>query len=369
MRGVRGGGPEAGAGGGVGVRRPDLLEQGLDAVDPVLVLVQHEGEFGLRLLGDGVDGAPTGQRGHGHLGHQRERLVALQGAGEQVGGFDEEGERAAAQPFQLGEAGALDGQRDPVGGELEPQGLLVGVAAGCLGGDAERSGEPALDLERDGDHRPHAGAGQQRYGAGDGGEVLVDGGHAGAAVAAGAGLDGDPGEALAGGGQAGGGAYLELGLVVGGEQQVGGVAVEHVAGALHGALEQAVEVVGGGGADEDLEGVGRLAAVGGAAVGAGRAAVRGLEDGPLLGAYQQAYGGGLAGGVADAQVRAVDGQHPAVGAAQAVGALPAGELEGVGEADAGAGGLRPGGEVGERLSDDVGGGVAEEVGRRRRSSG
>ena len=79
------------------------------------------------------------------------------------------------------------------------------------------------------------------------------------AVAAGAGLDGDAGEALAGGGQAGGGADLQLGLVVGGEEQEGGVAVEHVAGAFDRALEEAVEVVGGGGADEDLEGVGALA--------------------------------------------------------------------------------------------------------------
>nr|WP_240003092.1 hypothetical protein [Streptomyces cinnamoneus] len=77
-------------------------------------------------------------------------------------------------------------------------------------------------------------------------EVVVDGGHPGGAVAAGAGLDGDAGEALAGGGQARGGADLQFGLVVGGEQQVGGVAVEHVAGALDRALEEAVEVVGAG---------------------------------------------------------------------------------------------------------------------------
>ena len=157
------------------------------------------------------------------------------------------------------------------------------VAAGGLGGDAERAGEPALDLERHGDDRAHAGAGQQRHGAGDGGEVLVDGGHPGAAVAPGAGLDGDAGEALAGGGQAGGGAYLQLGLVVGGEQQVGGVAVEHVAGAFDGALQQAVEVVGGGGADEDLEGVGGLAALRQARLSAAGAAGRGLQDGALVG--------------------------------------------------------------------------------------
>ena len=94
-------------------------------------------------------------------------------------------------------------------------------------------------------------------------EVLVDGGHPGGAVAAGAGLDGDAGEALAGRGQTGGGPDLQFGLVVGGQQQEGGVGVEHVAGALDGALEEAVEVVGGGGADEDLEGV-RGAALGAA---------------------------------------------------------------------------------------------------------
>jgi hypothetical protein len=63
---------------------------------------------------------------------------------------------------------------------------------------------------------------------------------------AGAGLDRDAGEALAGGRQTRGGADLQLGLVVGGQQQEGGVAVEHVAGSFDGALQQAVEVVGGG---------------------------------------------------------------------------------------------------------------------------
>ena len=88
--------------------RGDLREQGLEAVDPVLVLVQDVGELGVGgLVGDGVDGAPGGQGGHGHLGHEGERLVAVQGAGEQVGGLDEEGQGAAAQPFQLAEAGAI----------------------------------------------------------------------------------------------------------------------------------------------------------------------------------------------------------------------------------------------------------------------
>lgn len=222
--------------------------------------------------------------------------------------------------------------------------------------------KPALDLERHGDDRAHAGAGEQRYGAGDGRQVLVHGGHPRAAVAPGAGLDGDAGEALAGGGEAGGGPHLQFGLVVGGEQQIGGVAVEHVAGALDRALKEAVEVVGGGGADEDLEGVRGLAALRHAAVGGRRAARGGLEHRALLGPYQQQDGGRLAGAVADPQVGAVDGQDTAVAAAQAVGALPAGELEGFGQADAGAGGLRPGGEVGQGLAEHGVGGVAEEVG-------
>ena len=220
------------------------------------------------LVGDRVDGAPGGQGRDRHLGHQGQRLVAVERAREEVGGLDEEGQGAAAQPFQLAEAGGFDGEGDAVGGELEAQGLRVGVAAGGLGGDAEGAGEPALDLERDGDHRAHAGGLQERDGSGDGGEVVVDGGHAGGAVPPGAGLDGDAGEALAGGGEPGRGADLQLGLVVGGQQQEGGVGVEHVAGAFDGALEESVEVVGGGGADEDLEGVrgaglGELEAVGG----------------------------------------------------------------------------------------------------------
>ena len=115
--------------------------------------------YGLRgLVGDRVDGAPGGQGRDRHLGHEREGLVAVERAGEQVGGLDEEGQRAAAQPFQFAEAGRLDGERDAVGGELEAQGLLVGVAAGGLGGDAQGAGEPALHLERDGDDRAHARA-------------------------------------------------------------------------------------------------------------------------------------------------------------------------------------------------------------------
>ena len=264
-------GPHAGAGGRHRVGRVDLGEEGLEAVDPLLVLVEDVGEVRLGgLVGDRVDGAPGGERRDRHLGHQGQGLVAVEGAGEQVGGLDEEGEGAAAQSFQLAEAGRFDGQGDAVGGELEAQGLLVGVAARGFGGDAEGAGEAALDLERDGDDRAHAGAAEERDGAGDGGEVLVDGGHTGGAVASGAGFDGDAGEPLAGGGQAGGGADLQLGLVVGGEQQEGGVAVEHVAGAFDGALEEAVEVVGGGGADEDLEGV-RGAALG---AGVGRTGAR-----------------------------------------------------------------------------------------------
>ncbi len=56
----------------------------------------------------------------------------------------------------------------------------------------------------------------------------------------------------------------------------------------------------------------------------------------------------------------VDRGHAAVGAADAVGALPAGEAEGLGDAGAGAGGVRPGGEVGEGLAGDLLGGVPEE---------
>ncbi len=89
--GLRGSGPDTGAGGGDGVGRGDLGEQRLDAVDEFLVLVQDVGEVGLGgLVGDGVDGAPGGQGGNRHLGHQGEGLVAVQGAGEQVGGLDQE---------------------------------------------------------------------------------------------------------------------------------------------------------------------------------------------------------------------------------------------------------------------------------------
>ena len=189
-------------------------------------------------------------------------------------------------------------------------------------------------------------------GSGDGREVLVDGGHPGRAVAAGAGLDRDAGEALAGGGQAGRGPHLQLRLVVGGQQQEGGVGVEHVAGALHRALEQAVEVVRGGGADEHLEGV-VLRALG-ARRRVGRAAAqRGLQDRAFVVADEEADGRGLALGVADAEVGGVHGDDAAVGAADAVAALPAGELEGLGDAGAGAGGVRPGGEVGEGFADDL----------------
>ena len=287
---LRGRRPDAGARGGYRVRRGDLGQQGLDAVDELLVLVQHVGQVRLGgLVGDRVDRAPGGERRDRHLRHQRQRLVPVEGAREQVGGLDEEAEGAAAQPLQLAQAGGLDGQGDAVGGELEAQGLLVGVAAGRLRGDAEGAGEAALDLEGHGDDRAHPGAVEERDGAGDGREILVDGRHAGGAVAAGAALHGDACEALAGRGQAGGGADLQLRLVVGGEQQEGGVAVEHVAGALHGALQQAVEVVGGGGADEDLERVGARALGAARGVGGG-GPERGLQNRPFVVAYQETHG-------------------------------------------------------------------------------
>ncbi len=77
-------------------------------------------------------------------------------------------------------------------------------------------------------------------------------------------------------------------------------------------------------------------------------------------ADQEADRGGLALGVADPQVRGVDGDDPAVGAADAVAALPAGEAQGLGEAGAGAGGVGPGGEVAQGLAGDLLGGVPEE---------
>ncbi|MDH6619850.1 hypothetical protein M2163_006958 [Streptomyces sp. SAI-135] len=183
--------------------------------------------------------------------------------------------------------------------------------------------------------------------------------HAGGAVAAGASLDGHAREALAGGGQAGGGADLQLRLVVGREEQEGGVAVEHVARAFDRALEQSVEVVRGGGADEHLEGVGALAVDGGGRVGGGDAQRR-LEYGAFVVSHQEADRGGLAAGVADAQVGGVDRGDAAVGCPDAVAALPAGQLQCLGDPGAGARGVRPGREVGEGFADDLFGGVAEE---------
>ena len=96
------------------------------------------------------------------------------------------------------------------------------------------------------------------------------------------------------------------------------------------------------------------------AVSDGRYAQRGLQDGAFVVPYEEADRGGLAARVADPEVRGVHRGHAAVGAADAVAALPAGELEGLGDAGAGAGGVRPGREVGEGLADDLLGGVAEE---------
>lgn len=78
-------------------------------------------------------------------------------------------------------------------------------------------------------------------------------------------------------------------------------------------------------------------------------------------AHQEADGGRLARGVPYAQVGGVDGDHPAGGGPDAVAALPAGELEGLRDAGAGAGGVRPGGQIGEGLADDLFAGVAEEL--------
>lgn len=78
-------------------------------------------------------------------------------------------------------------------------------------------------------------------------------------------------------------------------------------------------------------------------------------------AYEEADRGGIAVGVADAQVGGVDGRHAAVGAADAVAALPARELQRVSDSRARAGSVRPGREVGEGFTDDLFGDVSEEV--------
>lgn len=59
-------------------------------------------------------------------------------------------------------------------------------------------------------------------------------------------------------------------------------------------------------------------------------------------------------------MRAVHGDDPAVGPADAVTALPPGEPQGVGDAGVGAGSVRPGHEVGQLLAADLLRGVAEE---------
>ncbi len=193
----------------------------------------------------------------------------------------------------------------------------------------------------------------------------MDGREPGRAVASRARLDRDPGEALASGRQPAAGADLQLGLVVGGQQQVGGVAVEHVPGAFHGALQQAVEVVRGGRADEGVEGAGEAVQVGAVGVGADRVVVlaapeRRLEHRAFVLADQQADGGRHAVGVPDPQVRPVHRHHPAVAAAQPVAALPAGQPQRLVQAEAGAGGLRPGRVRAERLADGLGRGECEQ---------
>ncbi len=354
-------GPDTSARGRHRIRRGDLRQEGLEPVDEVLVLVEHVREVRVRgLVRDRVHGAPGGQGRDRHLCHEGQCLVPVERAGQQVGRLDEEGQGTAAQPFQLAEAGGLHRERDAVRGELETQGLLVGVAAGVLRRDAERAREPSLDLQRDRDDRAHPRVGEQRDGAGNGGQVLVHRGHPGGAVAPRAGLHGDPGEPLAGRGEARRRADLQLRLVVRGEQEEGGVRVEHVPGPLHRPLQEAVQVVGGGRADEDLERV-RRAVVGGD-VG-DRRADRALEDGALVVADEQADRRRVAVVVADPQVRGVHGDGPAVGAADPVAALPAGELEGVGDARTGARGVRPGHEVGELLAGDLLRGVPEHVRR------
>ncbi len=78
-------------------------------------------------------------------------------------------------------------------------------------------------------------------------------------------------------------------------------------------------------------------------------------------AHEEADRGGLAACVADAQVGGVHRGDAAVGVPYAVAALPAGEPERLGDAGAGARRVRPGREVGQRLADDLLGGVAEQL--------
>lgn len=77
-------------------------------------------------------------------------------------------------------------------------------------------------------------------------------------------------------------------------------------------------------------------------------------------AHQEADRGGFAAGVTDAQVGGVHRSDATVGRPDAVAALPARELEGLGDSGAGARGVRPGRDIGQGLADDLFGGVAEE---------
>ncbi len=344
---------------GSGGRRGDARQQLLQSVDALLVLVEHVRQVRLRrLVGDRVDGTPGGQRRDRHLGHQRQCLVPVQRARQQVRRLHQEAQGTAAQPLQLAQPGRLDGQGDPVGGELQSQGLLVRVTARRLGRHSQGARQPALHLEGDRHDRTHARAVQQRDRARYRQQVLVHGRHAGRGVPAGPRLHGDACEALAGGGEPGGGAHLQFRLVVRRQEQERRVPVEHVAGALHRALEEAVQVVRGGGADEHLERVRRAPL---ARRFAARRAGRGLQDGALVVAHQQAHRRRFTVRVADPQVGGVHGDHAAVCAADAVAALPAGQLQGLRQARARARGVGPGGEVAELLADGLVGGVPEEV--------
>lgn len=184
--------------------------------------------------------------------------------------------------------------------------------------------------------------------------------HPGGTVATRSRLDGNPGESLTGRGQTGRRPDLQLRLVIRGQQQERGVGVEHVARPFDRALQQAVEVVRGGRADEHLERVRR--AVLGRGVGNG-GAHRALQHRALVITYEEADRGRLAPGVADPEVRRVHRDDAAVGAADAVAALPAGELQGVGDTGVRAGSVRPGRDVRELLARDLVRRVPEEESR------
>jgi len=127
-----------------------------------------------------VNSAPGGYSRHHELGGERDRLVLVKGASEQIARLREEAYPPAPSALELSEPYPLERKRDPVSDRLQAFRISMGEPVLLGGRRREQTGHPALDKEWNGHQRSGSIRGSGRIG--EPAQVPVDRGQPGEAV-------------------------------------------------------------------------------------------------------------------------------------------------------------------------------------------